>query len=83
MELRDLLSRTTTQLKGSLTCRPPTVGGVYGSYRDDPADPEQLAAALAALGAYTGTGDAGEHASEAERLGFGRRASAASSCLPR
>jgi hypothetical protein len=48
----------------------PTFGGVDRvSYRDEPATPEQLAAALMALGAYTGTGDAAEHAAEAKRLG--------------
>jgi hypothetical protein len=45
------------------------VGGVDGFYRDDPADPEQLAAALAALGMYTGTGAAAEHSAEVKRLG--------------
>ena len=42
-----------------------------GMYRDEPATPEQLAGALAALGAYTGRGDGAEHAAEAERLGAG------------
>jgi len=42
-----------------------------GLYRDEPATPEQLAAALAALGTYTGKGDAAEHAAETERLGAG------------
>ena len=39
------------------------------AYRDEPATPEQLVAALVALGAYSGKGDAAEHAAEAERLG--------------
>jgi len=38
-------------------------------YRDRPASPEQLVAALMALGAYSGTNDAAERAAEAERLG--------------
>lgn len=38
-------------------------------YRDDPATVEQLAAALAALDSYAGTGSAAEHAAEAIRLG--------------
>ncbi len=40
-----------------------------GRYRDEPATPEQLAAALAALGGYSGKGDAAEHAAETKRLG--------------
>lgn len=38
-------------------------------HRDEPATPEQLAAALAALGMHFGKGDAAEHAEETKRLG--------------
>ena len=47
----------------------PLVGMDAVTYRDEPATPEQLTAALIALGVYSGKGDAAEHAGEAKRLG--------------